>query len=718
MKMKKYLVIIMTVCLFQHSNAEEGMWLPILLKSLNEADMQRNGCKLSAEDIYSVNKTSLKDAVVLFGGGCTGEIISKEGLVLTNHHCGQSQIQQHSTVEKDYLKEGFWAMSKDQELPNPGLSVTFIISMEDVTNQILTYIKDATNEFNREKLLALKIKEIEDNAKIGTQYGASVKPFYNGNQFYLFITETFTDIRLVGAPPSSIAKFGSDTDNWMWPRHSGDFALFRIYANKENKPAPYSKENIPYTPKFHFTISLSDIKEGDFTMVYGFPGRTNEYLSSFAIKMIREVVNPVKIKLRDARLQVMDNFIRSNDTIRIKYYSKYYGIANGYKKWQGENKGIDRLDVIAKKQNEEKEFLKKVIYQNNTEASILLVDLELTYNRYTLLNKQKDYFNEAFKASELMSFAIIFQNGISKINEYTKDKNNQLKEIENLKKVSLGFYKNYNERVDELVFEKLMKIYFEEMKAEIPKELFEELKNKFGSNTQLWANYLYSNSILNNQSKLERYLNNLPSKINKIDNDPVMRLCNIFNTYYMNMVQPAFLKVDTALQVLNRKYMAAQMTINTTKQFYPDANGTLRIAYGKVNSYHPSDGVTYNAYTILDGAFEKENKNSEEFSIPPKLKLLFENKDFGDYADTDGNMRIAFIASNHTTGGNSGSPVLNAYGELIGTNFDRNWEGTVSDINYDVNLVRNIFNDIHYTLFIIDKFAGAKNIIEELTIKK
>jgi hypothetical protein len=718
MMMKKYILLFISLSVLQICKAEEGMWLPILLKSLNEADMQSKGCKLSAEDIYSINKSSLKDAVVLFGGGCTGEIISAEGLLLTNHHCGYSQIQQHSTVAKDYLTEGFWAMNKSEELPNPGLTVTFIISMQDVTKEIEDAIINASSEAMREQLIIEKIKEIETKAKEGSSYGALVKPFYNGNQYYLFITETFTDIRLVGAPPSSIGKFGSDTDNWMWPRYTGDFSLFRIYANKDNQPAPYSKDNVPYKPKYHFTISLTDIKEGDFTMVYGFPGRTNEYLSSYAIKMIKEVVNPVKIKLREKKLEVIDGFMRSNDTIRIKYAAKYWSTSNAYKKWQGENLGIKRLDIISKKQHEEQEFLKNAIYKNNVEASTILLDLELLYNKYTLYNKQKDYFVEAFEASELMNYGITLYNSIQKIKSLSNDKVNQTKEIENLQKVVSGFYKNYDKRVDEGVFANLMKIYFEDMESELPKHLFEDLKSKYKSNTQLWAKALYANTILNDQHKMEMLLKKFPNKIDKLMNDPLVKLADNFNTYYNNEIQPTFLKLDTALQVLNRKYMHYQLALNTQKKFYPDANSTLRISYGKVSSYEPADAIHYSAFTFLDGAMEKENKNLAEFNIHPKLRSLFEQKDFGNYADQNGNMRIAFIASNHTTGGNSGSPVLNANGELIGTNFDRNWEGTVSDLMYDASMIRNIIVDIHYTLFIIDKFAGAKNIIDELTIKK
>ena len=715
--MKKCLLMLFLIGSFITAKCDEGMWLPILLKSLNEADMQSKGCKLSAEEIFSINKTSLKDGIVLFGGGCTGEIISAEGLLLTNHHCGYGQIQQHSTVEKDYLTEGFWAKNKSEELPNPGLSATFIISMKDVTEEVLSQVSGNDSEAIREKKIQEKIKAIEIKAKEGTHYGALVKPFYNGNQFYLFITETFTDVRLVGAPPSSIGKFGSDTDNWMWPRHTGDFSLFRIYAGKDNLPAPYSKDNVPFKPRYHFTISLSDVQEGDFTMVYGFPGRTNEYLSSYAVKMIRDVVNPVKIKLRDKKLTLTDQYMRKNDTVRIKYAAKYYSVANAFKKWQGELKGIDRLEVIAKKENEEKEFLKKAIYTNNNEASTLLIDMELAYQKYTLFNKRRDFFNEAFKGSELMNFAISFNLQLNKIKSVGNDKQKQKAEIEQLKNMYLGFTKNYDQRVDRDVFSGLMQIYFDDMQQDLPSHLFANFKKKYRSNMQQWATQLYKESVFNNSKKTLSLLDKLPAKSSTFENDAAIKLAGVFYKYFLDEVQPEFLKLDTVIQVLNRKYMKHQLTLLTDKKFYPDANSTLRVAYGKVSGYAPYDAVQYQPYTTLKGAMEKENDAITEFNIHPKLKSLYLAKDYGRYGDKDGNMRIAFIASNHTTGGNSGSPVLNDKGELIGTNFDRNWEGTVSDIKYDAGMVRNIVVDIHYTLFIIDKFAGAKNLIDELTIK-
>jgi hypothetical protein len=433
--------------------------------------------------------------------------------------------------------------------------------------------------------------------------------------------------------------------------------------------------------------------------------------------MIKEVANPVKIKLREKKLAVLDQFMRNNDTIRIKYSAKYYTIENAYKKWKGEIKGVDRLNVVEKKQLEEKELLKKAIYQNVPEASTIFIEMEMAYDKYKLMNQQKDYFNEAFKAIELINFAITCETSLNKIKSLNADKENQNKEIENFKKARIGFFKNYDARVDQEVFANLMQIYIDQMQNTLPKELLEDYKNKYNENIHLWANDIYSHSILINTQQFEKYCKQLSKSTNKFEKDPAIKLASLVNTYFMNKVQPEFLKLDTAINVLNRKYMAYQMKLNTNKKFYPDANGTLRLSYGKASGYIPYDGASYNMFTTLDGAMEKENNKLAEFNIHPKLKSLFEQKDYGRYADKDGNMRIAFIASNHTTGGNSGSPVLNANGELIGTNFDRNWEGTMSDIAYDPNLVRNIIVDIHYTLFIIDKFAGAKNIIDELSIK-
>lgn len=712
------LAIIILISQLNFAKADEGMWLPILLKQLNEADMQSQGCKLSADDIYSINHTSLKDGVMLFGSGCTAELISDKGLILTNYHCGFSQIQQHSSIQNDYLTKGYWAMKPEEELPSPSISVTFIISMEDVTQQILFNISDTTNEALRDKIIKENSKTIEKKAVEGSAYSASVKPFYNGNVYYLFITETFTDVRLVGAPPESIGKFGDDTDNWMWPRHTGDFALFRIYANKENKPAPFSKDNVPYKPKFHFPISLKNVEKNDFTMVYGFPARTNEYLSSYAIEMIRNESNPVKIKLRDKKLDVLGSYMKVNDTIRIKYAAKYGTVSNAWKKWQGENKGLDKLKAIQLKKNTESTFLKNAILSNNQMASTVLLELEMSYKKFAPYSKQRDYYNEAFNAIELMNLSSKMITLIGKCEDVKYNKVDLEKDITNFKNGLMGFYKTFDIKVDKDLFSSLMKIYFDDMDSILPKEIFEEVKNKFNGNFKNYAAKIYDKSKLVSQESLNELMKKFPKNLSQLKKDPAIEIANTFMKYYDNQVKPTYTKYEQIIALQNRNYMKAQMDINTLVKFYPDANSTLRVAYGKVADYIPYDGAHYNYFTTTDGIIEKEKSNLDEYKVDSKLSTLINNKDYGQYTDNNGKMRIAFIATNHTTGGNSGSPVLNNKGQLIGTNFDRNWEGTMSDLMYNPSQVRNIILDIHYTLFIIDKYAGATHLINEMTIIK
>ncbi|MCC6252921.1 MAG: S46 family peptidase [Bacteroidia bacterium] len=714
--MKKIFLILIGLSICTSAlRADEGMWLPLLLKSVNEADMQAKGCKLSAEEIFSINKTSLKDAIVLFGGGCTGEIISDQGLLLTNHHCGYGQIQKLSTLENDYVRNGYWAMNKEQELICKGLSVTFILSMKDVTEQILSGINSDFTEEQREAQIKSNTSKLLEGKPQGPHYNTIVRAFYYGNQYYMFTTETFTDIRFVGAPPESIGKFGSDTDNWMWPRHTGDFSLFRIYANAENKPADYDSNNKPFKPRYYFPISLKELNEGEFTMVYGFPGRTNEYLPSHTIKMIKDVSNPVKIKLREKRIEVMDEFMLKNDTLKLKYTAKQSSVANAYKKWQGEQRGIDRLNVLNVKQAEENEFLKRAITKNYPEAKTILINYELLHDKYNKLYLQRDYYNEALRGIELINVAILIEKKMKSLDGLKDNKQAIAKEQESIKEILRNFYKDYDKRVDRLVFERLMKIYYDDMNDKIPSNLFEELVKNYDKDVAKWSMKVYEKTILNNPEKLYKLIEELPGKNRTLQNDPIFKISSRFGTYF-NSLNDQLIKMDAEMQALNRNYMYYQMKLNTEKKFYPDANSTLRVAYGKVEGYKPIDGVVYKYYSTLEGVMEKEDKNNPEFFVDPKLKQLFQQKDYGRYADKEGKMRIAFIASNHTTGGNSGSPVLNANGELIGTNFDRNWEGTVSDIKYDVSIVRNICVDIHYTLFIIEKFAGAKHLIDEMKI--
>ncbi len=651
--------------------ADEGMWLPseIILKI---KDMQAKGFKLTAEDIYSINNSSLKDAVVHFGGGCTGEIISNEGLLITNHHCGFGQIQSHSSVEHDYLRDGFWAMTREQELPNPGLTVSFLEYMKDVTDDVLKGYKEGMPEAKRIEIVAKNSKAIEEKAaKEGKSLRATVKPLYYGNQYYLYVFKVFTDVRLVGAPPSSIGKFGGDTDNWMWPRHTGDFSLFRVYAGADNEPAPYSEDNVPYKPKRFFKVNAKGVKEGDFTMVYGFPGRTNEYLFSDAVKYTAEKSNPHKIALRTLRLDIQNREMSKDQAVRIKYASKNASVSNAWKKWQGEAKGIFKMRAIENKQDFEAKFTKwsegKPQYEN------LVAKFKELYAAIEELSLVKDYQTEALNAVELVAFAGRGQRGAER------------------------FYKDYYMPIDKDCFIALYKAYDNNIDDKYKAPYFKEQLAKFGS-VEAWADALFTE---------------------KPDLEMAAEIYRQTNRHFNENYAPILDSVNKEITLLYRTYMMGQMEYNKanrgTKVFYPDANSTLRVAYGQVKGYSPSDAVYFTPVSSLDGVIEKDNPEIYDYNIPQKLRDLHAAKDYGQW-EVDGSVPVAFIATNHTTGGNSGSPVLDAEGNLIGVNFDRVWEGTMSDVVYDPEVCRNISLDIRFALFVIDKLANADHLLEEMEI--
>ncbi len=700
-------------------NAGEGMWLPMLLSQLNEKEMRDMGMRITAEDIYSVNHSSLKDAIVLFGGGCTGELVSDKGLLLTNHHCGYGNIQRHSSLENDYLTDGFWAQRFEEELPNPGLSVTFLVRMEDVTLKALEGVNDKMNQMLRDSIIKSNIKILVKEAVKGTHYAAQVKPFYAGNQYYLFVTETFTDVRLVGAPPSNIGKFGGDTDNWMWPRHTGDFSMFRIYANKDNKPADFSKENIPYKPAKHLTISLKGIKEGDFTFVYGFPGTTQEYLPSYAVEMTTMQKNPIAIGLRQQRLDIIDRGMENDRLTRIQYSAKAAGIANFWKKMIGESRGIKRLDGIEKKQDFEKTFQQWAQSDAVTNAKYgqLLPAFGNAYSSFVPVNNAYTYLTEGLMGIELIRFALGYDNLVKQSKDKSKTDAEIQKLLEQVKASAAAFYKNYNVQVDKQLFEALIKTYTSSCELSWQVPVVKATAFKYKGNIDEWTIDFYNKSMFADSAKLNNFLKSFKtSDTKKIEKDPAYILASGIYDYLQNTLAPlvnAFYSTNDSLQ---RLYMAAQMEMQKDKRFYPDANSTLRIAYGNVKGYSPADAVNYNWFTTLDGIMQKENPDIYDYVVEPKLKELYNLRDYGRYADADQSMHVAFIASNHTTGGNSGSPVLNADGQLIGINFDRCWEGTMSDLMYDPDQCRNISIDIRYCLFIIDKMAGAGRLIDEMTI--
>jgi|688.fasta_scaffold04696_13 hypothetical protein len=695
--------------------ADEGMWLPQLLQSLNEKEMKRMGMKISAADIYSISKSSLKDAIVSFGGFCTAEVISDNGLLLTNHHCGFDAIQNHSSLTDNYIQKGFWAKNYGQELPNQGLFATFIVRIEEVTNTVLAGLPANVSEKERQSLIDKNIAQLRKDYKKETYEDLIIRPFFDGNKYYLFVTETYRDVRLVGAPPSSIGNFGKDTDNWMWPRHTGDFSMFRIYAGKDNKPAAYSPDNIPYTPKRSLKISLKGLKQGDFTMVFGFPGRTNEYLTAAAVKQVMTVNDPAKIKIRHQALEVLNRYMRSDEKTRIQYAAKYASVENAYKKWQGEVLGLTRSGAVDKKLAYEMEFTKRVNANPQWKAaySDLLPKLNEAYAMIEPYAYARDYYNEVMPRIELMGIAADMN---SLVNAYAKDEASYKKRKEELQVKLEETYKEYSMQVDRTLFESLIALYAVDQPGNYVSPI---LKQSLTNQQQTYlavAADLYAKTTFAYPDSIYALLAKTPAEtVAAIEADPAYQLYMDMNKTYTTNVSPKLNEWQSNINQWQRSYMKAQLEVFAEKKFYPDANGTLRVTYGNVKPYQPRNGVSYHYYTYMEGIMEKYKPGDYEFDVPQKLIDLYKTKDFGRYG-VNGKQPVCFIAANHTTGGNSGSPALDAYGNLVGLNFDRVWEGTMSDLNYDASICRNIMVDIRYILFIVDKFAGATNLIAEMNI--
>ncbi len=717
MKYLKHLFLILCLSIVSLVKADEGMWLPLLLEKMNEKHMKSLGMKMSAKDIYSINSGSLKDAIVSFNGGCTGEIISSKGLILTNHHCGFDAIQNHSTLDHNYIRDGFWAANYGQEIPNQGMFVTFIVRIEDVSKQTLNGVTPSMTESERQSTIDKNISEIRKTAKKETYQDGFVRGFFEGNQYYMFITETFRDIRLVGAPPSSIGNFGKDTDNWMWPRHTGDFSMFRIYAGKDNKPTnAYSADNIPYTPKRSLSISLDGVAEGDFTLVFGFPGRTTQYLQSAAVEQIMTVNDPAKIAIREKALNVIDGFMRKDEQIKIQYAAKYAGIQNSYKKWQGEVLGLTSTNALNKKKTYEAEFQKRVNANPQWKAAYgnLLGDLEAAYAEIKPYGYARDYYNEIASKIELLTMGGWMN---SLVTSYEKDGekgyNQRLEQV----KYQLGsLYDEYNSTVDQKLYEVLIKMYLEDQDAKYQSPLLRDIAGKRGNDYAKMAADLFAEVDLDNREATKARLEKPAAEVvNYYKSNPVVLLYKDMVNSYSTTVTKNLNDVQARVNKMNRSYMQAQIDVFREKTFYPDANSTLRVTYGKVKGYNPRDAVKYDHYTYLDGVMDKYKPADYEFDVPEKLRSLYQAKDYGQYG-ANGKMPVCFIAMNHTTGGNSGSPALDAYGNLVGLNFDRVWEGTMSDINYDPSICRNIMVDIRYVLFVVDKYAGASHLIKEMKL--
>jgi hypothetical protein len=715
--MKRFLIIVafIQVLLPAKLKADEGMWLPALIEKLNINQMKKEGLSLDAEDIYSINHSSLKDAVVaLDRGSCTAELVSNEGLLLTNHHCGFDEIQEHSSVDHDYLKNGFWAKTKEEELSNPGKSATFLIRFEDVSDKILPEVNSQMSADERSKKVREIASKIEKEAIGDTHYDARVQAFYNENRYYLFVTETFRDIRLVGAPPQSMGKFGGDTDNWMWPRHTADFSMFRIYCGKDGKPAAYSTENVPYKPKHHLPISLKGYKMGDFAMVLGYPGTTNRYKTSYGIEYAMNVTNPIRIKVRAEKQRVMEDFMSTSRKARIMYSSKYAESSNYYKYSIGQNEGLKNLNVLEKKRHLEDRFTQWVEADQQRKAKYGEA-LGLISGAY------KETADEV--ASEYMIETMIRGPEIFYFAYRTRPLYEALKSDKGSEKISLAsqrvkgglaeFFKDYDSETDQKMAAALFRIYQENVAPQYHPPFFKIVKAKYGNDFEKYTKELYAKSIFGSEDRLVKFFEAPKAKV--LEKDPLFQVSlEIFRM--MGVINDETSKTTEMLEKGNHLFVGGLMEMEADKLFYPDANSSMRLTYGTVGDYIPRDGVRYSYFTTLKGYLEKEIPGDDEFDVPAKLKELYAAKDYGRYADADGSLRTCFTTNNDITGGNSGSPVINGKGELIGIAFDGNWEAMSGDIAYEKEIQKCINVDIRFVLWIIDKMAGAQNLIDEMTI--
>lgn len=717
--MKKFLLFFLIFgSLFRlNLRADEGMWIPMLVEKLNHADMQKLGLQLSAEEIYSINSGSLKDAIIIFGRGCTGEIISDQGLILTNHHCGYGSIQSVSSVESNYLQDGFWAKDFTSEIPVPGLSVQFLVSMDDVTTKVLDGIDANTSEKERAEKINERSKEIAKTYTEGTHYNAIVKDYFEGSEFYVLVYETFTDIRLVGTPPEVIGKFGADTDNWMWPRHTGDFSMFRVYANAANKPAEYSADNRPFKPRHFLPISIDGVKKDDFAMILGNPGSTDRYLTSYGVEMAVNETNPTRVKIRAEKLRIMNEGMDKSNAVRLKYSSKYAGVANYWKYFIGQTRGLKRLDVIEKKQQIEKDFTERVesnpnLMHNYGQALPLISSAYKSMGEHNLT---RWYLSEAvMQGSEILGFAFRYNRLYKMLNE--KDNDEAIaKEISRLQKSVDNSFKNYDQAIDQAMLARMLEMFYTDVPVQQQPALLRSMVSDYKNNFNALAEAIFAKSSFGSAEKTLALLNNPKAK--SIAKDPAFQLINAFHEV-SETINAANAKANEDLKKGNRLFLAGLREMQPQRTFYPNANFSLRLTYGTVQDYYPADAIHYDLMTTTKGILEKEDPSVREFEVPARLKNIIENKDYGVYGNADGTMAVNILTNHDITGGNSGSPVINGKGQLIGLAFDGNWEAMSGDITFEPELQRTISVDIRYVLLIVDKFAGATNIIKELDIVK
>ena len=700
--------------------ADEGMWLPLLVQRLNYEDMKAHGLKLSAEEIYSVNQSSLKDAiVVLNGGSCTAEMISSKGMFLTNHHCAFGVIQDNSSVDHDYLTDGFWAMAMKEELHAEGMTAGFLIEMRDVTDAILGEVSITLSGEERSKAVREAITKAEAEIKedVEEHYDIRIKSFFEGNEYYAFVYETYKDVRLVGAPPSSVGKYGGDTDNWMWPRHTGDFSLMRVYMGADGKPAEYSEDNVPYQPKHFLPVSLDGVEKDDYAMIMGYPGSTDPYLSSYGGGQALAITQPNTVKIRETKLALMKEDMKSSDAIRIQYASKYARVSNYWKYFIGQQRGLKRLKVKEQKEAEEAEFQKwvesdskrKEIYGN------VLKDWDEGFSSSNNTALYRTYFNESIFGSEAILMAWRSSKLHRALSAEEQDAEANAEAISSLRERGSKHFKNYNLPTDKKLTAAMFKFFSDDIPSDMQPEFFKSEVSKFKGDFDALVEKMFAKSVFRSEDAFNAFLDNPSAKT--LSKDKVFIYMNAHLDHYRASISPLVGPTREKINNSNRLYVHGLREMNKDKTYYPNANSTMRVTYGNVLDYYPADAIYYNFYTTIDGIMEKEDPSNDEFIVPAKLKELYEKKDYGRYGQ-DGNLRVCFLTNTDITGGNSGSPVINGKGQLIGCAFDGNWEAMSGDIAFEPKLQRTIAVDIRYVLFIIDKYAGAKHLVDEMKVVK